>query len=84
MGTIHAASSTAVSSTTDSDPSNNTFSMAHTVVASYDPNDKQLRTSSGLSDDVYLVDIDAVGSITPSVSRTRAPTRPSTSPCAIR
>lgn len=58
MGTIHAASCTATSTTTDADPTNNAHAMTHAVVASYDPNDKQARTSSGQNDAVYLLDVD--------------------------
>lgn len=39
----------------DQDPSNDQFSLPHTILGSYDPNDMAVRTSSGLSDQYYFL-----------------------------
>lgn len=43
---------------TDAVPANNVWQGQHVIVASYDPNAKQGRTSSGLSDAAYFRDVD--------------------------
>ncbi|HRD51323.1 MAG TPA: T9SS type A sorting domain-containing protein [Flavobacteriales bacterium] len=47
LGTDLSYTATATTLLNDADPSNNTCSHTETVVGSYDPNDKQARTSSG-------------------------------------
>lgn len=49
LGTALNYSATAITSLNDADLSNNTCTHTETVVGSYDPNDKQARTSSGSS-----------------------------------
>src|SRR5690606_12077557 len=50
IGTALAATLTLTPSPADSDPANDVFALSTTVVGAYDPNDKQVRTSSRLSE----------------------------------
>ena len=58
LGTVHSATANAQSTTFDGIVANNVHSITHTIVASYDPNDKQAVTSSGQNEAVYLIDVD--------------------------
>ncbi len=51
LGTSLDYTATANTSLNDADPSNNICTHTETVVGSYDPNDKQARTSSGSADE---------------------------------
>lgn len=54
LGLSLAYTATATTSLNDADPSNNVCTHTETVVGSYDPNDKQARTSSGSDSDWSL------------------------------
>jgi len=58
LGTVHVATAVAQGTTFDGNPANNSHGITHTIVASYDPNDKQAITSSGQNEAVYLLDVD--------------------------
>jgi uncharacterized repeat protein (TIGR01451 family) len=58
IGTSHLAQVSVASSTFDGDLANNAATRTHIVQGSYDPNDKQAFTSSGLSASLYFIDQD--------------------------
>lgn len=59
LGTTMTATVTLTAPLPDADPANDEDVVSVVVTGAYDPNDKQARTSSGLSDDLYLLDDDA-------------------------
>ena len=59
IGTVVEAMATATADPADSDPANDSYSIARTIVGSYDPNDKLAATSSRVSEAVYFLDLDA-------------------------
>ncbi len=58
LGTTMVGTITVTPVPADSDPSNDTYSIANTVVNSVDPNDKLARTSTQLSEAYYFLDAD--------------------------
>jgi uncharacterized repeat protein (TIGR01451 family) len=58
IGTQVTATSTVVPANPDGDPSNDSYSTTRTIVGSFDPNDKQVQTSSQLADGFYFIDVD--------------------------
>lgn len=58
IGTNLAATLTLTPAPVDSDPANDVFALNTTVVGAYDPNDKQVLTSSRLSGSLYFLDAD--------------------------
>lgn len=58
LGNSYTATATATSTTSEANTTNNASSRTHTIVASYDPNDKQAFTSSQQNNAVYLLDAD--------------------------
>ncbi|MBK6831768.1 MAG: hypothetical protein IPG92_13955 [Flavobacteriales bacterium] len=57
IGTMLSATATVSTTNTDASPANNVWASQQIVTASYDPNDKQARTSTGGSE-VYFIDQD--------------------------
>lgn len=58
LGTIIEATATISSTPADAEPTNDSYTIPDIVIGPYDPNDKQARTSSGNSTDMYFVDVD--------------------------
>lgn len=58
IGTNLAATLTLTPSPADTDPANDVATLSTTVVGAYDPNDKQVSTSSRLSESLYYLDAD--------------------------
>lgn len=58
IGTDLAATLTLAPAPADSDPVNDVATLSTMVVGAYDPNDKQVRTSSRLSESLYFLDAD--------------------------
>jgi len=58
LGTVLATSVSASSALTDNDLTNNDAVIQQVVTGSYDPNDKNARTSSGWSDQLFYIDQD--------------------------
>jgi uncharacterized repeat protein (TIGR01451 family) len=59
VGTTLTCTAGVTTTNTDAVPANNTWVSQQVVTASYDPNDKTARTSTGWSDQLYLIDQDA-------------------------
>ena len=58
LGTVHMVNVAAASTTNEPGQTDNADLRAHTIVSSYDPNDKQALTSSGQNEAVYLMGTD--------------------------
>ena len=58
IGTFITATSTVLPVPADAVPVNDSYSITQTIVGAYDPNDKLARTSSGFSDEHFLLDQD--------------------------
>lgn len=59
FGNYYSATTTLSSTTAEVDLSDNSASITHEIVGSYDPNDKQAFTSSRTSEEMYLKDLDS-------------------------
>lgn len=59
LGNSYSATTTVSSTTAEVDLSDNSGSLTHEIVGSYDPNDKQAFTSSRTSEEMYLKDLDS-------------------------
>lgn len=57
-GTVVTGVATVSGSLPDADPANDTYITNSTIVNAYDPNDKLVQTSSGLSGSLYFIDQD--------------------------
>ena len=58
LGTLLISTVSGTCALTDNDLSNNGATIERVVTGSYDPNDKRARTSTGWSDQLYLIDQD--------------------------
>ncbi len=58
IGTLLNSTLTVSNTLPDSDPTNNGITFTRSVVGSYDPNDKEVRTSSRFSNTQYFIDED--------------------------
>lgn len=58
IGTIVSATATIGAGGPDGDATNDSYSISRTIVGAYDPNDKLARTSSGLGDQWYFLNLD--------------------------
>jgi hypothetical protein len=57
-GTVVTGVATVSGSVPDADPANDTYITNSTIVNAYDPNDKLVQTSSGLSESLFFIDQD--------------------------
>ena len=58
IGTMLTATASVSDNTEDEDQTNDTYSITHTIMGSFDPNDKLVQTSSQLAEGFYFIDVD--------------------------